>query len=60
VQPAERSCRLQAGALPPVLILQLQRFRYDPGADGGARKVNGALRFGAALDVGPYSTVQLD
>ena len=41
--------------LPPVLVLHINRVRYDPAA-GGIRKIGKSIRFGPDLEI-PLGTI---
>ena len=52
---SEASQQLQIEALPPVLILHLERFLYDATADG-TMKIKKPVQFGPELEI-PLGTV---
>ena len=51
LHPAARGCRFRK--LPPVLMLHLKRFEYDPYTDS-QRKVNNRFAFDDEIDLSPY------
>ena len=48
--PGEVSQQVQIEALPPVLVLHLERFLYDAAADGKV-KINKPIQFGPELEI---------
>jgi ubiquitin carboxyl-terminal hydrolase 10 len=57
-QSNEASQQVQIEALPPVLVIHLERFLYDTTANG-IKKINKPVQFAPELDIPPGADIPL-